>query len=39
MDKGIGNLAAGLVDIPPDSLAGNAEHRCCLFLFKGLQID
>jgi hypothetical protein len=34
VDKGISNLAAGLVDIPPDGLAGNAKHRCCLFLFK-----
>jgi hypothetical protein len=39
MDKGISNLAARFMNIPPDSLAGNAEHRCCLFLFKVLQID
>jgi hypothetical protein len=39
VDKSISDLVASLVDIPPDSLSGNAKHRCCLFLFKLLQID
>jgi hypothetical protein len=39
MDKGISDLAMCLVDIPPDGLAGNAKHGCCLLLLQILEVD
>lgn len=37
--KSIGDLAPGLVQVPPRCLPGNPESLCRLFLFKPFQIN